>query len=327
VTSRRKCRRCGAQLGVGKPFCGRCGTYQPLFPGEGVAAVPTRANRPGWFKDPFGRAAYRYWDGQIWSANVFTDSYGSDVLSIDALKEKQLSDGAWQATFGSLALSLGGLIAAFVFSFLFLLPLLLLGHPGGSIAELVVSEAGLWFGLFGTCWLTSRRYGTGSVRGDFRLRFRRIDLLIGLGAALVARCFSILVLIPFLHALKAAGNPDSSLDSVTSLGWLGWLALALVSCVGAPFFEEMFFRGLLQGQLVERFGPVIAIGLSAIVFGSAHIANDPGIGGLLLALSVGTSGVVLGMVRHLTGRLGSSMVTHALFNAMALLLLAFVATL
>jgi uncharacterized protein len=107
---------------------------------------------------------------------------------------------------------------------------------------------------------------------------------------------------------------------------VGWLTLALVSCVGAPFFEEMFFRGLLQGQLVERFGPVIAIGLSAIVFGSAHVANDPGIGGLLLALSVGASGVVLGTVRHLTRRLGSSMVTHAFFNVMGLLLLAFVAT-
>jgi CAAX protease family protein len=327
VTKRRKCRRCGEQLVVGKPFCSRCGTYQPLFPDGGGSAATTRANHPGWFKDPFGRAAYRYWDGQIWSANVFTDSYGSDVLAIDTLKEDHPPDGAWRATSGSLALSIGGLVAAFVLSFLSLLPLLLLGHPGGSIAELVVSEAGLWSGLFGTCWLTSRRYGTGSVRKDFRLQFRRTDILIGLGASLVARCFSVLVLIPFLHALKAAGNPDSSLDSVTSLGWFGWLILALVSCVGAPFFEEMFFRGLLQGQLVERIGPAIAIGISAIVFGSAHIANDPGIGGLLLALSVGAAGVVLGTVRHLTGRLGSSMVTHALFNTMALVILAFVATL
>jgi len=151
--------------------------------------------------------------------------------------------------------------------------------------------------------------------------------LIALGAAVVARCFSILVLIPFVHALRATGNPDSSLDSVTSLGWAGWLTLALISCVGAPFFEEMFFRGLLQGQLVERFGPAVAIALTSIVFGSAHIANDPGIGGLLLGLSVGASGVVLGTVRHLTHRLGSSMLTHALFNTMALIVLAFVATL
>ncbi|HEY5274078.1 MAG TPA: CPBP family glutamic-type intramembrane protease [Acidimicrobiales bacterium] len=327
MTSRRKCRRCGAQLAVGKPFCSRCGTYQPLFPDRGLSGVTTRGNNPGWFKDPFGRAAYRYWDGQIWSERVYTAEYGTDVFSIDTLKDEQVPDGVWRATFGSLAVSLGGLIVAFVLSFLFLLPLLLLGHPGGSIAELVASEAGLWAGLFGTCWLTSRRYGTGSIKGDYRLRFRWIDLLIALGAAVVARCFSILVLIPFVHALRATGNPDSSLDSVTSLGWAGWLTLALISCVGAPFFEEMFFRGLLQGQLVERFGPAVAIALTSIVFGSAHIANDPGIGGLLLGLSVGASGVVLGTVRHLTHRLGSSMLTHALFNTMALIALAFVATL
>jgi membrane protease YdiL (CAAX protease family) len=161
---------------------------------------------------------------------------------------------------------------------------------------------------------------------DFRLRVRWVDLLIGLGASIVARCLSIVVLIPFVHAFHSAGNPDHSLYSVTELGTTGWLVLGLVTCVGAPFFEEMFFRGLLQSQLVERFGPTAAIALTSIVFGAAHIANDPGIGGLLLALSVGAAGVVLGVVRHMTNRLGSSMLTHALFNLGAILLLAFVAS-
>jgi hypothetical protein len=287
----------------------------------------TRANRPGWFADPFGRATYRYWDGQIWTARIFSGDYGTDVISIDARGEQEIPDGAWRASAGSMALSIGGLVVSFGLSIAFVLPLLLLGHAGGPIADLAASEAGLWLGFIGTCWLTSRRYGTGNLLRDFRLRFRWIDLLIAVGGAVVARCLSILVLIPFVHVLRSAGNPDASLDSVTSLGWLGWLTLAAVSCVGAPFFEEMFFRGLLQGQLVERFGPGVAIVVTSIVFGSAHIANDPGIAGLLLALSVGASGMVLGVVRHVTGRLGSSMLTHALFNTTALLLLAFVATL
>lgn len=117
MTSRRKCRRCGAQLAVGKPFCSRCGTYQPLFPDRGLSGVTTRGNNPGWFKDPFGRAAYRYWDGQIWSERVYTAEYGTDVFSIDTLKDEQVPDGVWRATFGSLAVSLGGLIVAFVLSF------------------------------------------------------------------------------------------------------------------------------------------------------------------------------------------------------------------
>lgn len=291
-------------------------------------AVPRAGvNMPGWFKDPFGRQPYRYWDGQLWTSQVYGDGYGTDVVAIDARREARLPDGAWRASVGSLALTIGGLAVAFGLSILFALPLLLANHAGGPIVLLVVSEAGLWTGLFGTCWITSRRYGTGSIRKDFRLRFRWIDLLIGLGASIVARCLSIVVLIPFLHAFQSAGNPDKSLYSVSTLGTSGWLALGLVTCVGAPFFEEMFFRGLLQSQLVERWGPAAAIAVTSVVFGAAHIANDPGIGGLLLGLSVGAAGVVLGVVRHMTNRLGSSMLTHALFNGFALLLLALVSSL
>jgi membrane protease YdiL (CAAX protease family) len=318
------CRRCGGGLTDSSTFCGQCGTRQDsstdLWNGHG----DPRERAPGWFSDPFRRYAYRYWNGVIWTEHVYSGTYDRDVLSIDSQQDARAPDGAWQASFGSLALSIAGLVIAFALSFLFVLPLLLLGHPGGNLALLVVSEAGLWAGLFGTCLLTSRRYGTGRVRTDFRLSFRWLDLLIGFVGAIVARCFAALVLIPFIHVVHTTGNPDHSLDSVTKSGASGWTVLVLLSCIGAPLFEELFFRGLLQGQLVERFGPGVAIAVTAVVFGAAHIANDPGIAGLLLALTVGAAGVVLGVVRHLTGRLGSSIATHALFNVTAIVALAFV---
>jgi membrane protease YdiL (CAAX protease family) len=253
---------------------------------------------------------------------VYSSTYGDDVVAIDNLGEGRQPDGAWRASIGSLALSIGGLAVAFGLSLLFVLPFILSGHHGSPLVVLVVSELGLWSGLFGTCVLTSRRYGTGRVRADFRLQFRWVDLAIGFVAAIVARCCAAIVLLPFVHVLKSAGNPDKSLFDLTTIGATGWLVLALVTCVGAPLFEELYFRGLLQGQLVQRWGPWVAIAATSVVFGAAHIANDPGVAGLLLALTVGTSGLVLGVVRHLTGRLGSSMATHAMFNATALLVLA-----
>jgi hypothetical protein len=279
----------------------------------------------GWFPDPFGRQPYRYWDGEIWTEQVFSGVYGRDVLVLDNLAANRLPDGAWRGSFGSLTLSAIGLAIAFGLSFHFILPYLLLGHPGGTLTGMALSEAGLWTGLLATCVVTSRRYGTASVRADFRLRFRWSDLAIGLGAALVARCFASVVLVPFLHVLRSVGNPDKSLYDITNVGALGWIVLVVVTCVGAPLFEELFFRGLLQGQLVERFGAGRGIVVTAVVFGAVHIANDPGVAGLLLALSVGASGIVLGVVRHSTGRLGSSMVTHSLFNAVALVVFAFAA--
>ena len=267
---------------------------------------------------PFARQRFRYWNGEIWTEHVYSSNYGDDVVAIDNLDEGKLPDGAWRASIGSLALSISGLLVAFGLSLLFVLPFILSGHHGNPLVVLVVSEAGLWSGLFGTCVITSRRYGTGRIRVDFRLQFRWVDLANRFVAAIVARCFAAVVLLPFVHVLKSAGNPDKSLFDLTTIGATGWLVLALVTCVGAPLFEELYFRGLLQGQLVQRCGPWIAIAATSIVFGAAHIANDPGVAGLLLALTVGASGLVLGVVRHLTGRLGSSMVTHAMFNATAL---------
>lgn len=277
---------------------------------------------PGWHRDPFGRAEYRYFNGDIWTDQVYAGAYGHDVVSVDHLADERVPEGVWAASFGSLVFSIGGLVLSFGLSIVFLVPLLVADRHADELARLVVSEAGLWVGLYATCVLASRRYGTGKIRADFRWRFRWQDLGIAIVAAIVARLVSVIVLVPFLHDVQKAGNPDKSLYAITNLGALGWTTLVVFTCVGAPLIEELFFRGLLQGQLVERFGVGVGIFSTAVVFGAVHIANDPGVAGALLALTVGASGLVLGVVRHLTGRLGTSTLTHALFNAVAVIVFA-----
>lgn len=318
----RRCRRCGAPLSAGARFCPSCGTRH----------WPTREARrwrdreelsAGWHRDPFGRAEYRYFDGDTWTDRVFAGGgYGHDVVSVDHLGEERPREGAWAASLGSLVFSVGGLVASFVLSILFLLPLIVADRHANELARLALSELGLWIGLYATCVFASRRYGTGKVAADFRWRFKWQDPLIAIVAAIVARLISVIVLVPFLHDLQKAGNPDKSLYAITNVGALGWSTLVVLTCVGAPLIEELYFRGLLQGQLVERFGVGFGVLATAVVFGAVHIANDPGVAGALLALSVGASGIVLGVVRHLTGRLGSSTLTHAVFNAVAVIVFA-----
>jgi uncharacterized protein len=276
----------------------------------------------GWRRDPFGRAQYRYFDGEVWTDSTYQDGYRRDVVGIDHMHDERVPEGAWSASLASLAYSLGGLVLAFGLSILFVLPLLISHRHADALVRLALSEAGLWIGLYATCLFMSRRFGTGKMRADFRWRFRPQDLAIGFGAAIVARCISVIVLVPFVHEVRKAGNPDRSLYAITSLGAWGWLVLVALTCVGAPLIEELYFRGLLQGQLVERVGVGVGVMATAVVFGAVHIANDPGVAGALLALTVGASGVVLGVVRHLTGRLGTSTVTHAMFNAVAVIVFA-----
>jgi uncharacterized protein len=318
VRRTRRCRRCGAPLNATASFCPSCGTRQLQPP----AAVEDAALVAGWYRDPFGRSAYRYFDGDHWTERVFSGHYGHDVVSVDHLQDDRIPEGVWVASFGSLVFSLGGLVLSFGLSILFLLPLLLADRHADELNRLVVSESGLWVGFYATCLLASRRYGSGKIRADFRWRFRPQDVLIAFVAAIVARVVSAIVLLPFVHELQKAGNPDKSLYALANLGALGWTGLVVVTCVGAPLIEELFFRGLLQGQLVERFGVGLGIFLTAVVFGAVHIANDPGVAGALLALTVGASGIVLGVVRHLTGRLGTSTLTHAMFNAAAVIIFA-----
>lgn len=275
--------------------------------------------RAGWYVDPFGRFSHRYFDGNLWTERVFDGQHQTDVLVLDHAERVR---SAWAASGRSLALTLAGLVGSFGLALLFVLPYHLLGHPGGPLVALVLSEAGLWAGLVGTCVLASRRFGTGHLRVDFRIETRLLDVPIALLGAIVARAIAAAAPLPLLASHRVVTNPDHTLYSLDRLGARGWLVLGLVTCVGAPIIEELFFRGLLQGQLTERFGPVVAVLATAVVFGAAHFPNDPGYGGLVLAETIGVTGIALGAIRQMTGRLGSSIGTHACFNAIALALLA-----
>ena len=120
---------------------------------------------------------------------------------------------------------------------------------------------------------------------------------------------------PFRHVRE----PDRSLFGQVGHGAWAWATLVGVVCVGAPLVEELFFRGLVQPRLVTRLGPVMGIVAASCLFGAAHLIAWQGPITLAYALSVAGGGLVLGTIRHLSGRLGPSTVAHALFNGEALL--------
>jgi membrane protease YdiL (CAAX protease family) len=86
--------------------------------------------------------------------------------------------------------------------------------------------------------------------------------------------------------------------------------------------EELFFRGLVQTRLVERFGPFAGIAVASLLFGAAHLTAWNGWRTFVYAWAVAAGGVVLGLLRYLTGRLGPGIVAHAFFNAQAMLAVA-----
>jgi membrane protease YdiL (CAAX protease family) len=75
----------------------------------------------------------------------------------------------------------------------------------------------------------------------------------------------------------------------------------------APIVEEMLFRGYVQRRLLERWPPAVAIAVSTLMFGAAHL--DPGEG-----LMAAVIGVWLGIVAWRCGSIWPSIACHATQN-------------
>ncbi len=88
--------------------------------------------------------------------------------------------------------------------------------------------------------------------------------------------------------------------------WLMIFALnnLLFTCVA----EEVLFRGYLQGLLM-RYGNVLAVVVSSLLFGAAHFA-----GGGAFVLLASLAGACYGLIYLATGRLYFAVLAHFLFN-------------
>lgn len=83
---------------------------------------------------------------------------------------------------------------------------------------------------------------------------------------------------------------------------------AVFAVLVIPFFEELFFRGLIQTTLMRLGRPWLAILLAALVFGFAHAGVPQTIPAIFVL------GLALGFVFYRTRSLAASVALHALFN-------------
>lgn len=184
------------------------------------------------------------------------------------------------------------------------------------------SLVGLWVGFFAGPWIAAKARGTGRALRDLGVRFKPVDLagvLIGVGAQFVLDA----LYAPFVTHLKHFTAPTQRLVGA-SHGW-GYAAIAFLTVVGAPFFEEVLFRGLGLKALARLFAPrdnrpsprravgvAGAVVVDGVLFGLAHWE-------LYQFAGLAVFGMVLAFISYRTGRLGMNMVAHASFNLVAVL--------
>ena len=272
---------------------------------------------PGWYPDPFGRLPFRWWDGERWTAYAGRDQdvqWDAAPLEEDAVVDRGLP---------GIRLAFAAYAAAVGMSLVVGLVLVHAGRPGGRLTLLILTEVALWTALIGGCVIVSRRRGTGSLIRDFAFRFRWIDLGFGLAGSLVGRLMAGLFVapIPFVPS-RNLRTADRTIIGGPTHGPAAWTTLVVITCIGAPLVEELFFRGLVQTRLVGRYGPFAGIFVASVLFGAAHMIAWNGAITFVYAWAIVGGGVVLGTLRYLTGRLGPSIVAHAFFNAQAMIAVA-----
>jgi len=262
----------------------------------------------GWYPDPGGRFPHRYWEWGAWTTWVSDDGSIRD----EPLPDRTAVAPKAQLPPRSLWWALGGFLIS-----LFLAVLASLAAESLT-SSLLLSLVTLDVGLVLTVWVVTRRYGTGSLVDDLGLRFTRHDVGGGLAAGIAARALAgstaLTVLWLVGEDIESTNVQFDTYESNDAALYLALLAAVLV----APFVEEVFFRGLLQGVLTRWIGVPAGVVVQAVLFALIHFQVDASAGAnLVLMAAVGVGGAVFGVAYQITGRLGSAIVGHTVFNLIA----------
>jgi membrane protease YdiL (CAAX protease family) len=274
--------------------------------------TPYPAAPPGWYPDPWGVAAWRWWDGWQWTAYA-----GGPVLAYARpAPEPEYPDDDESARVACWPAVAVGFLGAFLFAAVF-----------GALVDvsgttLVVSIVGVWGSLITAVVLAARRHPL-PVRRLFAAP-KKADAWwtavgTGIGGGIALRVISGFAGAPFVRWVEREQRTRPPIEGFHLSGRTILLAV-LVICVGAPLFEELFFRGVLLPALAKRMPVQAALVVQAVLFASLHLQFRMGLATTLFTLAViGVGGYGLGFIRVKTHSLVPGILAHATFNAIALL--------
>ena len=138
-----------------------------------------------------------------------------------------------------------------------------------------VSALALWVPFIIGLYLVSQRFGSQRFSSDFYLKFRRVDLWglpIGIAGQLVLVglvTWPFRVLIPEKFAPELIEKRAQDLFNNATGPWL--IVLILVVVIGAPFVEELVYRGFIQSGIKNRLGSKVAVVITAVWFAAVHL--------------------------------------------------------
>ncbi len=168
-------------------------------------------------------------------------------------------------------------------------------------------------------FLISKLWKGYGVAKDWGLRFKWVDIPIGVGLAVAGLLLAWLVSVGLspLVGVEDASEADNGVivsgfkDSI----WLYPMLFAVV--IGAPLSEEIAFRGVVQRSMSRFGGPLVGILGSSVLFAVVHIGGTSFGGQIVLWASIFMIGLVFAVASAYFKRLGPCIVGHVLNNLIA----------
>jgi membrane protease YdiL (CAAX protease family) len=179
---------------------------------------------------------------------------------------------------------------------------------GIGISELVAIVLPVWFLL--------RRFRPGFAR-QLRLARPRTPRV----ALVVLATLATVVIVDQIYLINQRFSPVpreylETLEGLRPTDAWNFSLVFLGLCVLVPLAEEVLFRGMIQQIFTRNTGGVAGFLLAGLVFGAIHLNGH-------LLVSISFFGIILSFFYFATGNLTYPIMSHALFNALALVQLTF----
>ena len=226
-------------------------------------------------------------------------------------------------TVGTRLRTLGGSIAlvfgAFILGNIFLLGaavalealgVTVFGRPGRLLFLSTVLLQGVTFGGIALLYLKIRDFGFEFIRARIP-NLRDVGIVVG-GIVVL------LVLLVAANVVLSALNIESARNQLFEIGQQNptvFLLLIPLSFLLVGPGEELFFRGLIQGSLMESYRPVVAIFLASALFAMPHVFSLSGQGKLVSVSIVFLLALVLGATYEYSDNIVVPSIIHGTFNA------------
>ena len=251
----------------------------------------------GWYDDPHRRSELRWWDGGTWTDHEHGAAAGPVPLRA----------------------ALAGVAVLVVVR---VMVELALGSLRDDVVPVWLVAVGFYIVVFGSMVVTARR-GLDPAGQSWRWLRRQLRV-VDIGWGVVVWLSVMAAAVAAVSLIHGVGLPFRSNGDVVRDYRDRYLPLFVVTSIAAvivaPIVEEVFFRGLLLRGLLSRVPAWAAVVLQGLLFGLYHVIPGYGRANLGLVLVLSAYGVVFGgWVRH-TGRLGPTIVGHAITNSVVVLI-------